>query len=178
MVKHRRTFKVGALAAFLAFAGSACSLPASSASISAAKPLSGLQKVDRITDGDTFAVKTGDGSTQRIRVAYIDTPETQGGRTECGGAQASKLMKKLLRPGDTVKLKPVDMDRYGRTVAETFKAKKNLGLTLVQQGWAMVYRFQGRDFAGSAAYDNAARTARLQRKGVWESCAGNFHFPI
>src|SRR4051812_22500337 len=68
--------------------------------------------VVRVTDGDTIVTDAG-----KVRLLAIDTPEVYF-HEECGGREASAAMKRLLHPGDRVRLRSdstqPDTDRYGR----------------------------------------------------------------
>ena len=73
-------------------------------------------RVVSVTDGDTVRVRIK-RRTKDVRLIGIDTPEVYGG-VECGGKQASRSMKRMLDPGDRIKLirDPTQdsRDRYGR----------------------------------------------------------------
>ena len=75
-------------------------------------------------DGDTCTTTTG----ERVRLAYIDTPELVGKRAEPAPAKAARDHLRNLVVGKKVGIRRITEDRYERTVAELF-----LGLTNVQQ---------------------------------------------
>lgn len=93
-------------------------------------------KVVSVGDGDTLTVSDGDRNTT-IRVACIDAPEIKQAPY---GARARVRLLQLAPVGSTVKIQAKDTDRYGRTVAEVFSGKTNVGLALVQEGHAVAYR--------------------------------------
>jgi endonuclease YncB( thermonuclease family) len=91
----------------------------------------------RVVDGDTLELKTG----ERIRVWGIDAPEgsqvcQRGGRPwQCGDDAAAAL--EALVDGRELTCTEVDRDRYGRTVATCTVAGRDIGATMVRQGWAL-----------------------------------------
>src|SRR4051812_23102365 len=70
--------------------GSLCAAPASAQTSTAAT-------VSRVVDGDTVIARLADNSEITVRLIGIDTPETvkPGTPIECGGQQASDLMRQL-----------------------------------------------------------------------------------
>ncbi|MBD1851183.1 thermonuclease family protein [Leptolyngbya sp. FACHB-711] len=65
--------------------------------------------------GDTLRVRTG-SQTATIRLAYVDAPE----QDQTGGDAATQRLKDILPSGEKVQLRVVDIDRYGKTVAEVY----------------------------------------------------------
>src|ERR1700722_13738278 len=70
-------------------------------------------RVVGISDGDTITVLKADKTQVKIRLHGIDAPETG----QDFGSKAKQLASELAF-GKDVTIKPVDTDRYGRTVAE------------------------------------------------------------
>jgi len=69
----------------------------------------------------------------------------------------------------TVRCKPLDKDRYGRTVARCFARDNDLGSLLVRSGWALDWpRYSG----GAYAFDQ--QDAQKAKRGMW---AGKFVEP-
>ena len=122
-------------------------------------------KVLSITDGDTFKVRLR-GKKTKIRIACIDAPEIS---EDPWGQQAKDALTGLLRLGSKVNLMEHDIDRYGRTVAEVYKGRnKNIGLTLVKNGFAEVYE----KYAYQCDQDkltNFECKARRKGKGMWKT---------
>ena len=146
---------------------------------------SGPARVVRVVDGDTLKVRLADGRRKTVRVLQIDTPEVKKPDTpiECGGPQASAAMRRLALDsggrGRAVTLvgDPTQdaVDRYGRVLAYVDLDGQDLGRTLVAQGWAKVYVFQGKPGVRIKAYDRAREQARSAGLGVYGLCDGNFH---
>lgn len=115
-------------------------------------------KVVRVADGDTFTLLIR-GGQQRIRLYGVDCPE----RGQPYNRVATSLTKELLSLGP-VKVKEMDVDRYGRVVGIVYIADTiNLNERLLDAGLAWHY----------TTYDNnrlwAAKelAARAARRGLW-----------
>ena len=101
--------------------------------IAAAPPEQG--RVDYVIDGDTFRLESG----ERIRIAGIDTPETQKGQAKCHaeivlGRSATAYARTLL-DGRHVTIMRVGRS-YNRTVAKVTLAGRDVGSDLVASGVA------------------------------------------
>ena len=101
-------------------------------------------RVVSVTDGDTVKVQIK-RRTRDVRLIGIDTPEVYGG-VECGGKQASRSMKRMLDPGDRVKLirDPTQdsRDRYGRLLRYVKRNGRDVGKRQVRKGWAKPYVYE------------------------------------
>ena len=80
--------------------------------------------VDAVVDGDTIHVKIKK-KYYSVRLLSVDTPETfyNGNSQGYWGERASKYLKRLLRPGDRVKLEfdHESCDSFGRILAHVWK---------------------------------------------------------
>jgi micrococcal nuclease len=97
-----------------------------------------------IVDGDTF----GFGS-ERFRILNIDTPETFRPRCERElvlGLKAKERVAGLLRSG-RVTIQREGQDRYGRALVRVFVRGRDVGETLVREGFALPWK------EGAAARD-------------------------
>ena len=117
-------------------------------------------RVLAVNDGDTVTLSCQEAGLRRVRVRVwgIDAPEI-GQRP--WGELAQQRLRELA--SDRVTLQPVDKDDYGRLVGRLHRGNEDLGLTLVREGYARVYR----RFNESPVYRQAEREARSQRRGVW-----------
>ncbi len=129
--------------------------------------------VDHVADGDTIEVEIG-GREEYVRFIGIDTPEVYGG-VECGGRQASRSMKRMLKPGDRVKLvrdrSQDNRDYYDRLLRYVELDGRDLGRAQVTKGWASVYVFD-EPYQRLDSYERAEDSARRNDRGVWGSCGG------
>ena len=93
-------------------------------------------KIKNCYDGDTCTTESG----EKIRLACIDAPEIRGKNADPLKAEASKEFINNLLSNKKVKIKRIDTDRYGRTVAEIFIEGTNIQKLMVQNGFAKIYR--------------------------------------
>jgi micrococcal nuclease len=140
-----------------------------------AKSLSGgqLARIDHVADGDTVDLTDG----QRVRLVQIDTPEVYYA-PECYGEQASRITKRLLRPGTLVRLyrepKTDAVDVYGRLLRYVFRVRDglNVNVYLVRIGAAAPYFYDGRRGHYARLLVRLGLRARRQRLGLWGHCPG------
>ena len=141
-------------------------------------------RVTRVIDGDTMDVVFEDGTSERVRLVGVDTPETktteepeeygvpdtQEGR-EClrrWGYEAYRYVLNL--QGSDICIVPIGRGYYGRLLAYVYASYEDttpLGYKLVMQGLARVYREA--DFDLEEEYFQAERLAREKGIGLW-SC--------
>jgi micrococcal nuclease len=135
--------------------------------------------IDYAVDGDTLRIEEADGELEYVRLIGIDTPEDvkPGYPTECGAKAAARSMDALAPEGGTVRLVYDGelQDGYGRILAHAYVDGRQLELAQLRRGWAYVYRYDGRTFAGLSRYHDAASKARSESRGVWGRCGGDFH---
>ncbi len=118
----------------------------------------------RVVDGDSLEL---DG--ERIRLDGIDAPEL---RQSCGppsaawacGLKAREALRRAAEAGG-VSCRPLDGDRYGRTVAVCRAGEADLGRAMVEAGLAV---------ATGLAYAPEEAAARAARRGLW---SGPFETP-
>ena len=136
-------------ACLVLLAAAACGLPADATG-----------RVARVYDGDSLLVVTEAGEELDVRVFGIDAPE----RHQPWSRRARAAMKGMLE-GRAVRLEPVTVDAYGRTVARVLRAEDALdvGLEMVRAGHAWVYE-RYTDDPELIAAQAAARGAGL---GLW-----------
>ena len=92
--------------------------------------------INNCYDGDTCTTSTG----EKIRLACIDTPEIRGKRADPEKAKYVRDYLNSLIKGKEITIKRITYDKYGRTVAELYKNKKNIQKHLVDLGLAKVYK--------------------------------------
>lgn len=114
-------------------------------------------------DGDTLRVDLG-GEAVTTRIACIDAPET----AQPFGAEAADRLAQALPSGTPVTLRIVDTDRYGRRVAEVYRAGQSVGLQLVAEGYAVVYdEYLASCGATQEDYRQAEATAQAAQLNFW-----------
>jgi micrococcal nuclease len=159
-----------------ALAATAC---ASGCQPSTANPPSKTAEIVRVVDGDTLIVDDGGEEVDRVRLLGIDTPESvkPGTPPECGSKRASASLAELAPRGSRVRLTTDGdsgdvRDDYGRLLAFVAVGGRDLGLVQIRRGWADVYAYRDRRFAGRARYERARDRAAGRRVGVHRLCGG------
>lgn len=139
-----------------------------------AQPTAGT--VSRVVDGDTFVLSAG-GTSYRVRVLGIDTPETVDPRkpVQCFGPQASTYAKHLLT-GRRVILRydRVVHDVYGRLLAYVWVAGPHplfLDADLVARGYARTLSIPP-NTAHAAQFARLQSQAIVAGRGLWGACEG------
>lgn len=148
---------------------------AQSSSIAAIVPAAPKQttRPSATTTATATVISTGDGDTLRInhqgqvvtvRLSCVDSPES----AQPGGKASADRLQQLLPSGQEVQIRPVETDRYGRTVAEVYVAGESINLQLVQEGMAVVYT-QYLDGCPDSREQllSAEQAARSARRGFW-----------
>jgi len=116
-----------------------------------------------VTDGDTLTV-LNDRIPLKIRLHGIDCPE----RGQPFSQQAKQLASHLAF-GKQVLVRPTDVDRYGRIVAEvTLPDGRFLNHELVRSGMAWWYQ---RYAPGDAVLRSLEAEARRAKRGIWSAGA-------
>jgi micrococcal nuclease len=114
-------------------------------------------------DGDTLRVQIN-GKPATVRLACVDAPES----TQAGGKEAAARLSQFLPKNQSVQLRVVELDRYGRTVAEVFKGGQSVNLQMVQEGRAVVYRQYLSACANSQdRYLQAEAKAKQRKLAFW-----------
>lgn len=136
-----------------------CSLPSLAKEVQS----SSIQGIASVTDGDTIEIRD-----MRIRLHGVDAPESSqtckdhsGSFSRCGQQAALALSDKIGRR--QIACNQLDVDRYGRIVAECFLGGENLNRWMVRSGWAVAYRQYSTEYV---AEEGAARQATA---GIWAS---------
>lgn len=99
-------------------------------------------KVSKVVDGDTFTLR---GESRRIRVWGLDAPEWN----RPGGAAATAALRGLIA-GNRLHCDVLDIDRYGRLVAQCFLPDgRDLAAEMIRSGVATEYCRYSRGFYGT-----------------------------
>ena len=136
----------------------------------------GLATIVRSVDGDTVIARIA-GSTERIRLIGIDTPESVSRDTpvECFGPEAKRRTAELLPPGTRVLLeRDVEArDAYDRLLAYITRVDDGafVNQLLVAEGYAESSPYPP-NTGRQADLDRAEADAKAGRRGLWPVCGG------
>jgi micrococcal nuclease len=129
-------------------------------------------KVIRAVDGDTILVRDGNGSTERVRLIGVDTPESVKPDTpvQCFGKEASDFTKHQLT-GRTVRLEPdrEPFDRYGRSLAFVYVGTDLFNADLLRGGYARTIEVPP-NTSRAKQFAALERVAIRTNRGLWASC--------
>ena len=128
----------------------------------------------RVTDGDTVTGRYGSSKQYvRVRLHGIDAPEI----TQPLGTDARHALNRMV--GQRCSMRVVeDSDRYGRVVGILYplhgNVRQSFNIALLRQGWAYSAYHQKTHPRERQLYEDAERSARSNRVGVWrESSNGD-----
>ncbi len=113
-----------------------------------------------VTDGDTINVLTSDNKPIKVRLYGIDCPE----KNQAFGTKAKQFTSELCLK-NTVEVKKVDIDRYGRIVGEIFLSDgKSLNRELVRNGFAWWYKKYA---PNDTVLEQLEKEAKENKRGLW-----------
>lgn len=99
-------------------------------------------RVSKVLDGDTFTLS---GQSRHIRVWGLDAPEWN----DQGGSAATATLSQLIS-GKRLRCAVVDIDRYGRLVAQCFLPDgQDIAWAMIQSGVASEYCRYSRGYYGT-----------------------------
>ncbi|MCA6521761.1 MAG: thermonuclease family protein [Pseudanabaena sp. M051S1SP2A07QC] len=128
----------------------------------------------KVSDGDTIAVDC-DGEKLKLRFCGIDAPESK----QQLGAESKALLSKLVE-GKQVIVRPMEQDRYDRTVAEVSvkvgndEYAHNVNTEMVKSGMAYHYKQYSSNCPSREAIAIAEDEAKSNKIGVW---SGDYQKP-
>jgi len=123
--------------------------------------------VKKAPDGDTITA-VNSLQTLKIRFCGIDAPE----KSQPLGIESRNYLRSLLdKANRQIKIKKIESDRYGRTVAEIFTTVNGkdyfINEEMVKAGYAYHYSRYSGNCPNKIAIENAESIAKSQRIGVW-----------
>lgn len=148
--------------------------------------------VTHVADGDTIAVTLADGTETKVRLLWVDTPESKDnshGEAMPEGKAAAAFLRDRLPAGTKVTLwshhKGLESDRYGRVLAVVWKhelaiigagnnpgepteIKTNTNLEIIRAGWSPYWRkYGGAPAPLASAFTDAQDAAKEANAGAW-----------
>ena len=130
--------------------------------------------VSRIINADTLYLRSKSGGERRVNLSSVRQPKPSDPKQAPWGAEAKESLRKKLI-GKHVKFtidgKRAAQDGYDERemVTLTFQGK-NVGMTLIENGYASVIRHRQEDSDRSPVYDDlllAEQAAQEAKKGMW-----------
>lgn len=125
-------------------------------------------QLERVVDGDTVVVRDPAGETVAVRVLGIKSFEPKPAKDPAArfGKAAIDEIEKLAREEPIrVMLHSTPEDKHGRAIATLFVGDKDLGLSLVKKGLALVYTPY--PFPSMPLYLTEQETAQAKKQGLW-----------
>lgn len=121
-------------------------------------------RLQNLSDGDSFVVRSEDGRRVTVRLSAIDAPE----KIQAHGDSSRRSLLALLDK-QSLTIIPIKRDPFGRTVAKVLVGERDVGLEQVRAGMAWHYRRYESEQSAQDRRDYAAaeRRARAERLGLW-----------
>jgi endonuclease YncB( thermonuclease family) len=122
-------------------------------------------RVVGIADGDTLTILDSGKQQHKIRIAFIDAPESK----QPYGQRSKQSLSDLVF-GKETKADCYKTDRYGRLVCTVFVAGKDVGLAQLDAGMAWWYRKYAHEQPPRQRidYESAEDRAAADRVGLWQ----------
>lgn len=128
-------------------------------------------EIVRVVDGDTVVVKFNDGTTEKVRMLLVDTPEsvhpTKGAQPF--GKEASNYTKKMLAEGKKVTLEigNPERDKYNRLLGYIWVDGINFNKKLIEKGYARVAYVEPPNTKYLDEFYEAQERAKSQKSRIW-----------
>ncbi len=118
-----------------------------------------------IDDGDTLKVRAAELNTiLEIRLACVDAPEL---KQPMGEESRNYLRSILNRGGNKIKVQPITVNSYGRTVAQLWNGNGLIQSQMAIAGMAYKYEQYKKDCPNWRSIESAQAFAQEARLGVW-----------
>jgi endonuclease YncB( thermonuclease family) len=117
-----------------------------------------------IHDGDTLGVRSSKGEVLKVRFACIDAPEL---KQPLGEESRNYLRSMVNEAGGKVKVKIIDTDRYGRSVAELWTKSGLLQSRMTAAEMAFAYDQYSKNCPHWDAVKSSEKAASELKVGVW-----------
>lgn len=145
-------------------------------------PIQETGVVDVVADGDTFRfIEDGTLDYVTVRLLGVNTPEIRGfnnvhrDKDMCGGAEATEVLKSVLRPGSKVQLRSLSKESENRGRIQRFAFAWNplteqydidVQAIIAQSGLAMWFTIKT-EASMSYQYRVMIAQTQIERKGIW-----------
>lgn len=123
--------------------------------------------VDRVIDGDTIELTSG----QRIRYLLVDTPESTR-EVECFGEEAKEANRQLVEGQEVGLTYDVECeDRFERLLAYVEVSGQDVNRRLLERGFACVLQIPPNGEDRVSDYEAVESAARSEGRGLWGACS-------
>lgn len=121
-------------------------------------------RVVGVADGDTITVLDASKTQHRVRLVGIDAPE----KSQAYGSKSKQSLSNMVY-GKKVTVLWDKQDRYKRILGKVLTDWGDVNLAQIEDGMAWHYKRYMNDqpIKDQMSYDDAERTARHLRKGLW-----------
>lgn len=128
-------------------------------------------RVIHVADGDTINLQV-QGQRERIRLASIDAPESEGRTDRPGQPYADQAQQALTRlvANKTLTVRCFEKDQYGRHICDVLlpDVRQTANQLMVSQGWAWAYTASKERYLYDKNLKKLQRTAKKQQRGLWQ----------
>lgn len=119
-----------------------------------------------VHDGDTLRVRSQSGNVLKVRFACIDAPELK----QPLGEESRNYLRSIISKGNNkVKLQPITVDRYGRTVAQLWNNSGLIQSQMTVAGMAYGYAQYKKDCPNWSSIESTQTQAQNEKLGIWKS---------
>ncbi len=120
--------------------------------------------VVHISDGDTFIMQNDNGERITVRIHAIDAPEL----SQAFGKESREQLRALIA-NQTVEVRRQKTDQFRRTVGAVFLEGKDIGLKMIESGYAWHFTQYKKEQPAEEgqAYASAEATALYLQQGLW-----------
>lgn len=118
-----------------------------------------------VHDGDTLRVRSPKGEVLKIRFACVDAPEL---KQRWGEESRNYLQARINEAGGKVKVKVINTDRYGRSIAELWTKSGLVQSRMTAAGMAFAYDQYSKDCPNWEAVKSSEKSAMDFKLGVWK----------
>lgn len=145
-------------------------------------PVQGTGVVDVVADGDTFRfIEQGTTDYVTVRLLGVNTPEIRGfnnvhrDKDMCGGAEATDILKSILRPGSKVQLRSLSKESENRGRIQRYAFAWNplteqydidVQAIIAQSGLAMWFTIKT-ESSLSYQYRVMIAQTQIEKRGIW-----------
>lgn len=131
----------------------------------------------KVVDWDTITIKDNNWKKIKVRMIWLDTPEsspTRYGYIECYWVEASQHLKSLLQGANQIQLETdqsqTATDKYGRLLWYVRYNGINLNQKMIEDGYGFEYTYN-LPYKYQSEFKSAQKTASEKRLWLWADSA-------